>query len=159
MLAVLLDLIRHKNYANSVLLDAISARQEAAEDKELRVLLHHVLLADRFWFFLFLDRPFDVETESQTPNSLDLLRTMFRDTYAHEAEWLAGIRESDLERTVVTPFLPERTFSVAQGMIQVCLHSHGHRSQCAARLRALGGQPPQMDFILWLRDRPAPTWT
>ena len=48
--------------------------------------------------------------------------------------------------------------SVVQAMMQVCLHSHGHRAQCAVRLRLLGGTPPNMDFILWLKERPAPNW-
>jgi hypothetical protein len=37
-------------------------------------------------------------------------------------------------------------------MIQVALHSQGHRSQCASRVRALGGIPAPMDFVLWVRD-------
>jgi hypothetical protein len=47
---------------------------------------------------------------------------------------------------------------VAQAYMQVCMHSHGHRSQCATRLRALGGEPPVTDFIVWLNERPAPAW-
>jgi uncharacterized damage-inducible protein DinB len=39
------------------------------------------------------------------------------------------------------------------------MHSHGHRAQCATRLRLLGGTPPAMDFILWLKDRPVPDWS
>ena len=38
------------------------------------------------------------------------------------------------------------------------MHSYGHRAQCATRLRQLGGIPPQMDFVMWLKDRPAPDW-
>jgi uncharacterized damage-inducible protein DinB len=38
------------------------------------------------------------------------------------------------------------------------MHSHGHRAQCAAMLRELGGTPPAMDFITWLAGRPAAEW-
>jgi len=54
---------------------------------------------------------------------------------------------------VETPFLPGSHFSVAQALTQVCLHSQGHRAQCATRLRLLGGTPPATDFILWVKDR------
>ena len=43
-------------------------------------------------------------------------------------------------------------------MMQVAMHSLGHRAQCATRLRALGGNPPNTDFILWLKERPAADW-
>lgn len=37
----------------------------------------------------------------------------------------------------------------------VVMHSQHHRGQCAARPRALGGEPPTVDFIIWLKNRPA----
>jgi uncharacterized damage-inducible protein DinB len=43
--------------------------------------------------------------------------------------------------------------------MQVVMHSQSHRGQCASRLRAAGGQPPTLDFIVWLKDRPAPVWS
>jgi uncharacterized damage-inducible protein DinB len=45
---------------------------------------------------------------------------------------------------------------VAQAIVQVCMHSQGHRAQCAKMLRRLGGAPPMTDFILWLANRAAP---
>jgi uncharacterized damage-inducible protein DinB len=73
-------------------------------------------------------------------------------------EWLAQVQEPELERILETPYIPDFSCSVAQAMMQVCLHSHGHRAQIAVRLRLLGGIPLNMDFILWLKDRPAPDW-
>jgi uncharacterized damage-inducible protein DinB len=154
LLTMLQDLVQHKNYANATLLNAISAHEQAAADAELRRLLHHVILANRFWLCLFLDHSFDVNAESRLPSSLQEITTLYRQTHDQEIEWLTGIHESDLDRTLATPFVPDRTFSLAQAMMQVCMHSHGHRAQCATRLRTLGGDPPPMDFILWLKDRP-----
>jgi uncharacterized damage-inducible protein DinB len=57
-----------------------------------------------------------------------------------------------------TPFIPGRSFSVAQALTQVCFHSHGHRAQCSMRLRLLGGTPPAMDFLHWLGERPTADW-
>ena len=158
MLAMLRDLVQHKAYANAAVLAAVGQHPPAASDAELRNLLHHILLANRFWLTLFLGRPFVVEEESKVPESLSGIVSLYRDTHVLEAEWLAKIQESDLDRKVETPFIPGHGFSVAEGLIQVCMHSQGHRSQCSTRLRLLGGKPPSMDFILWLKDRPAPTW-
>ena len=128
-------------------------------DQELRELLHHIILADRFWLSLILERVFVLEVESRTPESLEGVAEQFRQTHAEELEWLSKVRDPDLERSLETPFIPGRSISVAQGMTQVCMHSQGHRTQCAARLRLLGGTPPTTDFIHWLAERPAAEWS
>lgn len=158
MLAMLRDLIAHKGHANAALLNAILQHEKAARDDELRKLLHHILLANRFWFMLSLGRELALEKESQVPESLETITRQYRETHEQEFEWITRIQESDLARRLETPFIPGYTFSVAEGMMQVCLHSHGHRAQCATRLRLLGGTPPVTDFILWLKERPSPDW-
>ena len=155
---MLQDLIHHKGYANASLLKAIRQHETAAQDLELRKLLHHIILANRFWLCLSLELPFVVEEESRVPDSLETITAQYRETHAQEAEWVAQVREPALGRLLETPFLPGGSYTVAQALMQVCLHSHGHRAQCATRLRLLGGTPPSMDFILWLKERPAPDW-
>ena len=158
MLVMLQELIHHKGYANASLLKAIRQHEAAAQDPELQKLLHHIILANRFWLKLSLGLPFVVEEESRTPESLEAIAAQYRETHKQETEWLAQVKEPELERILETPYIPDFSCSVAQAMMQVCLHSHGHRAQCAVRLRLLGGAPPNMDFILWLKDRPAPDW-
>ena len=158
LLPVVRDLVEHKNYANAMLLGAIGAHEQASADTELRNLLHHIILANWFWLSLFLNETFDVSAESQCPHSLKDIAALYRQTHDRELEWMSRINDSEFERTLVTPFFPDRTFSLAEAVMQVCLHSHGHRAQCATRLRALGGEPPPLDFILWLKDRPRADW-
>lgn len=57
MLAMFQDLMRHKVHANAALLKAIREHEAAARDAELRTLLHHVILANRFWFSLMRGEP------------------------------------------------------------------------------------------------------
>jgi uncharacterized damage-inducible protein DinB len=159
MLAMLQDLVRHKNYANASLLSAIAEYEQASADPALRHLLHHIILANRFWVALFVGHPFDIDNESRVPESLHAVAELYRETHEREIEWISGLHEPDLVCVVVTPFMPGRSFSLAQALMQVCLHSHGHRAQCAAKLRALGGNPPPTDFIAWLKERPAPNWS
>jgi uncharacterized damage-inducible protein DinB len=157
-LVMLQDLIHHKGYANASLLKAIRRHEPVAQDPELRKLLHHIILANRFWLRLILRLPFAVEEESRTPESFEAVAAQYRETHSQEVEWLTQVQEPELARVLETPFIPDFSCSVAQAMMQVCLHSHGHRAQCAIRLRLLGGAPPNMDFILWLKDRPPPEW-
>ena len=159
MLALLQDLVRHKVHANASLLKAIRQHEIAAGDEELRKLLHHTLLANRFWFLLTVGAPFDAEAESRIPDSLDVLITAFRETHIRELDWISQLQESELARLLETPHISGHKFSVAEATMQVCMHSHGHRCQCATRLRFLGGVPPTMDFILWVRDRTAADWS
>jgi uncharacterized damage-inducible protein DinB len=159
MLAMLQDLVRHKGHANASLLQAIRRHETAEQDPELRRLLHHILLANRFWLSLSLGRPFALEQESQVPESLETIATEYQKTHAEELHWISQIAEADLVKELETPFIPGYSFSVAEGMMQVCMHSHGHRAQCAARLRLLGGTPPATDFIMWLKERPTPDWS
>lgn len=159
MLALLQDLVRHKVWANASLLKPIRVLETAAQDEELRKLLHHILLANRFWFLLTIGAPFDAKAESRIPNSLDDLTAAFRKTHTRELDWVSQLQESEITRLLDTPYIPGHKFSVGEAAMQICLHSHGHRCQCATRLRLLGGEPPTMDFILWAKDRPEADWS
>ena len=70
MLQMLRDLVDHKGHANAALLNAIRQNAAAAADPELRELLHHVLLANRFWLLAVLGLPFVLEDESRPADSL-----------------------------------------------------------------------------------------
>jgi uncharacterized damage-inducible protein DinB len=153
MLPLISQLIRHKWWANHNLLRSIKNCAPAAEDAELRKLLHHVLVANRYWLLLTLSQPFIDEQEKLIPNSHAVLTEQFRQTEQLELDWLSRASTKELDRQVQPRALPGTTISVAGAMIQVALHSQGHRSQCATRLRALGGTPAPMDFVLWASEQ------
>jgi uncharacterized damage-inducible protein DinB len=157
MLNLLKDLIRHKAYANAAMLRAIRQYDKAANDLELQKLLHHILLANRYWLLLILGLPF--QAESQIPESLGAIAVRYRETHEQEFEWISRLQEDDLERRLESPFIPGVRFTVGEALMQVCLHSQGHRAQCSTRLRLLGGSPPSTEFITWLVDQPAPDWS
>jgi uncharacterized damage-inducible protein DinB len=156
MLDTLRDLIGHKGHANAAMLAAIRDSADAAADQEVVDLLHHIVLANRFWLLTVIGAPFVVEHEARPASSLAELTERFRDTQEQETAWLAGAAAADLARVLESPLIPGARCSVAQAWLQVCLHSHGHRAQCATLLRRHGGIPPPTDFILWLPGRPAP---
>lgn len=72
--------------------------------------------------------------------------------------WLANVTAGDLDRKLKNPLIPGGTCLVSQALMQVCMHSRGHRAQCAKLLRRRGGEPPMTDFIVWLASRPTAEW-
>jgi uncharacterized damage-inducible protein DinB len=155
---MLQDMVRHKWYANARFLRSLRDSSQASGDEQLLELMHHVLVANRFWLRLSLSLHFDLDAERRVPGSLEELVSNYRETYAEEDSWLGKITDSDLARQLETPYMPGRKFTIEQGIVQICMHSHGHRAQAAVRLRELGGTPPTLDFITWLKERPAVEW-
>src|SRR5262249_20799073 len=121
-------------------------------------LLHHILLANRFWLLAVLGLPFVHEDEALASPSLDALLQRYASTQAQEAAWLETATERDLARALEGPLIPSGKCSISQSFIQVCLHSHGHRAECAKLLRQHGSVPPPTDFILWLSSRARAEW-
>jgi uncharacterized damage-inducible protein DinB len=154
MLAMLRDLISYNGCANAVMLGAIRENRAASADTELLALLHHILISNRFWLLTVLGVPFVFEDESHSCSSFDGLLERFGATHERQSAWISTATEDDLARVLEGALIPGGRCSVAQAFVQVCLHSHGHRAQCAKLLRRHGGTPPVTDFITWLANRP-----
>jgi uncharacterized damage-inducible protein DinB len=158
MLEMLRDLVAHKGHANAALLGSLRQNDAAVSDPELRELLQHVLIANRFWLLTVLGLPFVFEDESRPSSSFDALIQRYCSTQEQESTWLAAATEADLARVLESPLIPGGKCSVSHALMQVCMHSHGHRAQCAKLFRRHGGMPPMTDFILWLAGRPTAEW-
>ena len=133
--------------------EAIRQHQGAAADLEILELLNHILVANRFWYLMWVEEPFVAEKEMTPAESLDALTERYIALHDKEEAWAAGLSEPDLSRVIDTPHIPGGRCSLAEAITQVCLHSHGHRAQVAKMLRSRGGTPPMTDFILWLAKR------
>ena len=159
MLDMLRDLVAHKGYADAVMLRAIRSNEAAAADSEVSALLHHVLLANRFWLLAVIGTAFVLDEESRTSSSFDELVQRYRINHEQESAWFSGASATELARVLEAPSIPGGRCGVSQAWMQVCLHSQGHRAQCAKLLRRHGSEPPTTDFILWVEARPAAIWT
>lgn len=159
MLDLLRDLIQHKAFVAASLLKAIRQHEHAAKDEDIRKLLHHIIVSNRFWVKLILGLPFIIEEEIRVPESLEDIAALYQQTYTDELTWISQAREHDLANRLESAYTPGYSFSVAEILMQVIMHSHGHRAQCATRFRELGGTPPALDYIIWLKERPSPDWS
>jgi uncharacterized damage-inducible protein DinB len=81
MLSTIEDLIQHKSWANANLLRAFE-QHPAAEEEELRKMLHHILVSNRFWLLAILGRPFAREDEMEVPANLAGILERFKETNA-----------------------------------------------------------------------------
>ncbi len=155
MTKLLRDLVAHKGHANRLMLDAIAEHQPSREDAAILALLHHILVANRFWFLTSVGEPFILDREMVPPASFEAIIDAYAALQEREEAWVAGLSDEELDRVLETPHIPGGSCTVGEGIAQVCLHTQGHRSQIAKMFRALGGTPPMTDFILWVTDRSA----
>ena len=98
MLAMLRDLVAHKWHANAALLGAIRQNEGAVSDSEIWNLLHHILIANRFWLLTTLGLPFVLDDESRPAGSFGALVQRYARTQADEEAWLETATDSALER-------------------------------------------------------------
>ena len=142
-------------WADSALLAAIRAHNTALDDEEIRKLLHHIVLVERFFLALFQSRQFNVEHEMQPPASLGEMERLFKEAHQDAIDYVARLQESDLPRQIDMPGMQDFRPALRDLLMQVVMHSQHHRAQCAMRLRALGGSPSTTGYIIWVRQRSA----
>ena len=155
MKSVIEDLFRHKGYADAAMLTCVGD-YEAHDDLELRSVFDHMMVANRFWLRSAMNLPFDADAAHESTWH-DLI-SRFRDGHREEMAWLHTASGDDLDRVLKNAWIPGGSCSVGEGLLQVCLHSHGHRAQAAKMLRRAGGEPPVTDYIVWRVDRRDPSW-
>jgi uncharacterized damage-inducible protein DinB len=158
MIETIRELFLHQAWADQALIGAIEAHADGRDNEEIRTLLHHMLATHRFFVLNCQGLPLS-QDENVVPADLQTIGSRYRETQEMTAAWLRSLSDADLERTLELPFFAGRQIPVRAALLQVILHSQGHRSQCASRFRMLGGKAPTTDYILWAKDRPAPALT
>ena len=50
--------------------------------------------------------------------------------------------------------------TIAEALVQVGMHTQHHRGQCMTRLKDFGGEPKNVDWIIWLwKEKPQGRWS
>jgi uncharacterized damage-inducible protein DinB len=148
------SLFDHMFWADAEMWRAVGRNERAAADLGLRKNLHHILMVQRFFLTRVKGETFDPLAFATPPEVWDEFETVLRDRREGWRAWLDGSPDFtsmlDFE-----PWLKGVRITVEEALTQVVLHSQHHRGQLAMRLRELGGEPPTLDYILWLRERPS----
>jgi uncharacterized damage-inducible protein DinB len=153
MIPMYRDLFRHQEWADNAILKAVAAHPPAAENEDMRKRLQHIVLVQRAFLSVFLARPFDVQKERHVAESMEEFERLYRETHAEELAFVDALAGADLARSITVPWFPNLQMELRQALMQVVMHSQGHRAQCATLLRKTGGEPPSLDYIWWLQVR------
>jgi uncharacterized damage-inducible protein DinB len=164
---LLLDLFDHMEWADARVWDAALKLAATRTDETLRAYLLHLHTVQRAFLDAWTDRPFNFRSDF-SGTTLDGEYPTVQGYYASARAWLTSVDEAQLASPVVLPWTkwvethlgrPPAPITLGETILQVIMHSTHHRAQANARLRAIGGDPPLVDYIAWLwRDRPRPEW-
>lgn len=159
MHATLTDLFAHQAWADAEQWRALSAHPGALDDPEVQERLRHIALVQTAFLDVLRGQVPRLPRPGEEPAMADLLPAVRR--YHDDAAAFVASVAPRLDELVQIPWFkdPACRLPIREALLQVALHSHGHRAQNATRLRVLGGQPPTTDYIVWLwKGRPAPAW-
>lgn len=161
------DLLRHMEWADASVWRAVVTCPASADDNRLRVVLLHMHGVQRAFLSVWTSQPPPAPPSGVMPGLPDLQQSA-RSYY--EALWAAlpTFGTDALRRPIQMPGLEpyEQQFgrrfdrpTMAETMLQVASHSTYHRGQANARLREIGGAPPNADYIAWIWfGRPEAEW-
>jgi uncharacterized damage-inducible protein DinB len=158
MIGPMKDLLNHQAWADAVFFGAWAASW-ALEDQDLRTRTDHMVMVQEAFLQVLKGQvaPF---TDHPLPDFPELKAHC---EAAHEVFKALGqnLDEASMAHPVHVPWFPDPpcVIPVSDALLQVCLHSQHHRGQCMARLRALGAEAKNVDYIIWLwKKKPEPRW-
>lgn len=156
--------IQHMEWADSLVWKAALALPEAASDPLTLQRLHHVHMVQWVYLRIWRGEPLD-PTKSAPLDDLRAIHAWAREYHALAGEHWESFDPAALQNEVKFPFPLEQYFgtvsrvTLTQTIQQIVSHTTYHRGQINARLRELGGEPPLVDFVVWVwRGLPAPEW-
>ena len=164
----LVALIEHMEWADARIWTALRALPaERAEASDLRERLFHLHLVQQLYLSMWRDAPVRTLPELADYPDLTAVLRWAHPFYSGAREVIRGANEQRLEEAIVVPFServaqpgrPVTHATFAETVVQVALHTTHHRGQLATRVRELGGEPPTIDFVLWIwTGRPRAEW-
>ena len=160
------NLYRHMEWADACVWSAVFKSEPAQADKKLRDYFYHLHLVQHSWLRAW--RRESVDASFPTFDDAESVREWGRTYYDEIFIHLGRLTDEEIAKPMQLPWaeLVEKqigrapaSISFAETMQQIPLHSLYHRGQINARLREVGGEPPTVDYIVWIwLDRPRADW-
>jgi uncharacterized damage-inducible protein DinB len=160
MLPFLRDLLAHAEWANAVFFHAWE-KSPARDHEEMRRRVGHIIGVQQ-GFLSILRGEAPGTPPSGPPATFEELKQRAVTCHAGLRDFAAALTPEGLARTVRIVWFPDPpcVVTVAQGLVQVAMHSQHHRGQCMTRLKDFGGEPQNVDWIIWLwKQKPAARWS
>jgi uncharacterized damage-inducible protein DinB len=159
MESFLRDLMGHAEWANAVFFHTWG-KSPARDHEELRQRLRHIIGVQRGFLEVLRGNTGAIPHDGPPP-SYDELKARAVECHAGLNDFTGKLSANDLARTVRIPWFPDPpcVITVAQALTQAGMHSQHHRGQCMTRLKDFGGEPKNVDFIIWLwKQKPKARW-
>jgi uncharacterized damage-inducible protein DinB len=159
MVGLLRDLLNHAEWANSTFFQAWD-QSPARDHEELRRRVSHIIGVQEGFLAVLRGQPPKGPTGGP-PASFEDLKARAILCHAGLRDFAANLTDDTLSRTIQIPWFPEPpcVTTIAEALVQVAMHSQHHRGQCMTRLKDFGGQPVNVDWIIWLwQQRPQAQW-
>ena len=165
-LNTLTDLYRHLEWADAAVWTSVFASENGSADTKLRDYLYHLHMVQYAFLRLWHGEGRDMSypTFDNAESLMDWARAYYGKAFTH----LDTLSDDKLTETMSLPWAkmieeqlgrPPEASTLGDTVLQVALHSQYHRGQVNARLRAIGGEPPIVDYIAWVWcGRPSPDW-
>src|SRR5262249_51800818 len=153
------NLMAHAEWANAVFFHAW-AKSPARDHEEMRRRVGHVVGVQE-GFLAILRREAASGTAAGVPPSFDELKIRAATSHKNLRAFAEALDAGGLARTVSIPWFPDPpcVVSVAEALVQVAMHTQHHRGQLMTRLKDFGGEPKNVDWIIWLwKGRPHARW-
>lgn len=161
------DFVAHMEWADALTWRSIRNLPGAQADARLRYLLHHMHIVQEVYLQAWQGDPF-VVTELKSYPDLSSLLDWATPYYPAVREFVEAVDETRFDKPVEFPWanmIKEQFGTVtpatfAESAWQVFSHTTYHRGQVATRVREIGGEPPTVDYLVWVwQGRPAAVWS
>jgi uncharacterized damage-inducible protein DinB len=159
MLTFLRDLLAHAEWANAVFFHAWG-KSPARDHEEMRRRVDHIIGVQQGFLSILRGEP-PGGPPGGPPSSFDDLKKRAPACHSGLRDFAAGLDDAGLSRTVRIVWFPDPpcVITVAEALVQVAMHTQHHRGQCMTRLKDFGGEPKNVDWIIWLwKQKPAARW-
>jgi uncharacterized damage-inducible protein DinB len=159
MLALLRDMLAHAEWANAVFFHTWG-KSPCRDHEEMRRRVDHIIGVQQ-GFLSILRGEGPVWPPDGPPPAFDDLKTRALASHAALRDLAGNLDAEGLSRTVRIPWFPDPpcVITVGDALVQVAMHTQHHRGQCMTRLKDLGGEPKNVDWIIWLwKQKPQGRW-
>jgi uncharacterized damage-inducible protein DinB len=161
MIDHLRDLMRHAEWANAVFFHTWG-KSPARDHEEMRRRAEHVVGVQMGFLAVLRGEPAKIPPDAP-PLAHDELRTRFETNHKSLRAFADSLDGAALSRKVRIPWFPDDppcVVTVAEALVQAAMHTQHHRGQLMTRLKDFGGEPKNVDWIIWLwKGRPEARWS